>query len=115
MSKNTENKTDKEQTPVEEGKKNYTLLYIAIGCLAVSAVLFALAFILSGLTPLKGAGVYLLIASMLFALASASFLNGQKRKSYNTVCKIVRVLSYVLMVAALAVFVIGASLAGTAK
>ena len=100
--KNTEQQSD-------EDAKNFTLLYVAIGCFAVSCITFALAFLI------KYAGVYMLIASLLCSLAAVSFLNGQKRKAYNTLCKVLRILSYVIMVAALAVFIIGASLAGSAK
>lgn len=92
--KNTENPT-------------FTLLYIAIGCFAVACVLFALAFLISG------AGVYMLIASMTCALAAMSFINAQKRKATNKLCKIIQILSYVILFAAVAVFVIGASVAGT--
>ena len=104
------NKEDKNtQETNEEGAKSFTLLYIAIGCFAVAGVLFALAFVI------KGAGVYMLIASMVTSLAAVSFINGQKRKATNKLCKIMQILSYVVMIAALAVFIIGASMAGAAK
>lgn len=82
-------------------KPNFTLLYIAIGCFAVACVLFALAFIISG------AGVYMLISCMILSLAAVSFINGQKRRATNKLCKIMQILSYVIMIAALAVFIIG--------
>ncbi len=104
---NEENKNTEQTT--EEGAKNFTLLYIAIGCFSVSCITLALAFFI------KNAGVFMLIASLLCSLAAVSFLNGQKRKAYNTLCKVIRILSYVVMVAALAVFIIGASIAGSAK
>ena len=85
----------------------FTLLYIAIGCFAVACVLFALSFVI------KGAGVYMLIASMTCALGAMSFINAQKRKATNKLCKIIQILSYVILFAAVAVFVIGASVAGT--
>ena len=109
MNKDNKNIEEKSEVNAGEGAKNFTLLYVAIGCLAVSCIAFALAFII------KNAGVYMLIASLLCSLASVSFLNAQKRKAYNKLCLVIRILSYVIMVAALAVFVIGASLAGTAK
>ncbi len=82
-------------------KITFTLLYVAIGCFAVSCVLFALAFVISG------AGVYLLIASMTCSLAAMSFINAQKRKAANKLCKVFQILSYVIMFAAVAVFVWG--------
>lgn len=99
---NNEQKNNDEMTETpENGVKNFTLLYIAIGCFAVSCVLFALAFVI------KYAGVYMLIASMICSLASVSFLNGQKRRAYNKFCFVLRILSYAIMLAALAVFIIG--------
>ncbi|MCM1546466.1 MAG: hypothetical protein NC033_05460 [Clostridiales bacterium] len=102
-------KDEKKDEQPEEGNKNFTLLYVAIGCFAAACVLFALAFVISG------AGVYMLIASMICALAAVSFINGQKRKASNTLCKVMQILSYVVMIAALAVFIFGASVSGTAK
>ncbi len=96
------NKKDKNtEETTEEGEKNFTLLYVAIGCFAASFVLFALSFFISG------AGVYLLIASMTCSLAAMSFINAQKRKAVNKLCKIFQILSYVIMFAAVAIFVWG--------
>ena len=100
--KNTEEVT-------ENGAKSFTLLYVAIGCFAAACVLFALSFVI------YGAGVYMLIASMTCSLAAMSFINAQKRKATNRLCKIFQILSYVIMFAAVAVFVIGASMANSAK
>ena len=102
---NNEDKNTEETT--EEGKKSFTLLYVAMGCFAAACILFGLSFVI------YGAGVYMLIASMTCALAAMSFVNAQKRKAVNKLCKIVQILSYVIMFAAGAVFVIGASMAGT--
>ncbi|MCM1437603.1 MAG: hypothetical protein NC131_00125 [Roseburia sp.] len=99
----------KNEEQPEEGAKNFTFMYVAIGCFAAACILFALAFLI------KNAGVYMLIASLISSLAAVSFLNAQKRKSYNTVCKVIKILSYVVMIAALAVFVIGAAVSGTAR
>lgn len=109
MNKDNNNVEEKTEATAGEGAKNFTLLYVAIGCLAVSCITFALAFVI------KYAGVYMLIASLICSLAAVSFLNAQKRKAYNKLCLVIRISSYVIMVAALAVFVIGASLAGTSK
>ncbi|MDE6691654.1 MAG: hypothetical protein K2K04_06755 [Clostridia bacterium] len=104
------NKDDKntEETTVQ-GAKSFTLLYIAIGCFAAACILFALAFFI------HGAGVYMLIASLTCSLAAVSFINGQKRKATNMLCKVLQILSYVVMFAALAVFVIGAGFGASAK
>ena len=97
--KNTEKTTEETTT---EGAKSFTLLYIAIGCFAAACILFGLSFFI------YGAGVYMLIASLTCSLAAVSFVNGQKRKVTNKLCKVLQILSYIVMFAALAVFVIGA-------
>ena len=90
-------------------KPTFTLLYVAIGCFAAACLTFALSFFI------YGAGVYLLIASLTFSLAAMSFINAQKRKATNKLCKVIQILSYVIMFAALAVFVIGAGFGSTSK
>ena len=89
------------QTDGQGEAKNFTLMFIALGCLVVGAIIFALSFFI------KGAGVYLIIASMIFALACSSFLNGQKRRAYSNACKVIMVLSYALMIACVAVVLTG--------
>ena len=76
-------------------------MFVALGCLIAGAIVFVLSFFI------KGAGVPLIIASMILALACASFLNGQKRKAYSNACKVLQVLSYVLMIACVAVVLTG--------
>lgn len=110
---NKENKNT-EETPAEEGEKNFRLLYVAIGCFAAACLLFALALGLTAAKVIVGKGVYLLIASMICALAAMSFINGQKRRCVNKLCKIMQVLNYVILFANLAVFVIGVSMAKAA-
>lgn len=104
---NNEDKNTEETK--EEGVKSFTLLYVAIGCFAVACVLFALAFLI------KGAGVYMLISSTVLSLAAVSFINGQKRRAVNKLCKIFQILSYVVMIAALAVIIIGTATVNTAS
>lgn len=110
-----ENKDDAAAQPVEEskpeesGKKNLVYFYIAIACFALGCVLFGISF------AIKGAGVYLLISSMISTLASVSFLNAQKKHGETAACKVIRFLSYVVMAAALIVFVIGMSVSASAK
>lgn len=91
------------------GKKNLVCFYVAIGCFVLGCILFALSFVI------RGAGVYMLIASMISELAAVSFLNGQKKYGVNTACKVIRILSYVVMAAAIIVVVIGMSVTATAK
>lgn len=98
-----------EETGAESGAKNFTLMFVALGCLLAGIVLFILSFFI------KGAGVYLLVASMIFALACASFLNGQKRRAYSTACKVLRVACYVLMVACVGVVIAGTVTVNTQK
>ena len=87
-----------EQNPQE---KNFLFFYIAIGCFAVGAVLFGLAF------AIKNAGPYMLFASMISELACVTFLNAQKKKYHFVWVKVLRVLSYVVMGAALAIVILG--------
>lgn len=86
-------------------KKSNISLYIAIGCLAVAAVLFILAF---ALTPaVKGVGVYLLIASAITALAGASFINAQKRQGKTKLLLALQIVAYVIMLGAVAIIALG--------
>lgn len=98
-----------ESKPEESGKKSLICFYIAIGCFALGCVLFGISF------AIKGAGVYLLISSMISSLASVSFLNAQKKYGENAACNVIRILSYLVMTAALIVFVIGMSVSASAK
>lgn len=107
---NKEDKNTEEEITDGEGAKSFTYLYIAIGCFAAACALFALALGLTAAHVIKDKGVYLLIASMLCALAAMSFINAQKRKAVNKLCKIMQVLNYVILFANLAVFVIGVSM-----
>lgn len=91
-----------EQTPQE---KNFLYFYISIGCFAVGALLFGLAF------AIKNAGTYMLFASMISELASVTFLNAQKKKYDFVWIKVVRVASYVIMGAALLIVIFGISVA----
>lgn len=91
-----------EQTPQE---KNYIFFFIAIGCFAVGALLFGLAF------AIKNAGTYMLFASMISELASVTFLNAQKKKYDFKWILIVRIASYVIMGAALVIVIFGLSVA----
>lgn len=104
--KNTEKPTEE---TTQEGAKSFTLLYVAMGCFAAACILFALSFFI------YGAGVYLLIASLTCSLAAMSFVNGQKRKATNKLCKVLQILSYIIMFAAVAVFVWGTATVNAAK
>lgn len=92
---------EKANADEKSGAENFTLMFVALGCLVAGVIIFILSFFI------KGAGVYLIIASMIFALACASFLNGQKRKAYSNACKVLRVLSYALMIACVGVVIAG--------
>ena len=84
-----------------DGQKNLIFFWIAVGCFAAGIVLLALAF------TIKNAGTALLIASMFAELACATFLNAQKKKYDFLWVKIARVACYIVMGAALAVFIMG--------
>ncbi len=87
--------------------KSKLCFYIALGCFIVGCVLFGVSF------AAHGAGVYLILASMILELASVSFLNGQKKHGYFKLCTVLRIVSYVVMIAGLAVVLAG--MAATAK
>lgn len=106
--KENEEKTG-EQPEENGGKNSFICFYIAVACFALGCVLFGISF------AVKGAGVYLLISSMISELACVSFLNAQKKHGENKACKIIRILSYVVMAAGIIVFVIGMSLSASAK
>lgn len=109
MNKDEKNSEETVENSAPEGAKNFIYLYIAIGCFAAACLTFALSFFI------YGAGVYMLVASMTCSLAAMSFVNAQKRKAKNILCKVLQILSYVIMFAAVAVFVIGAGMAATAQ
>lgn len=81
--------------------KSKLCFYIALGCFIAGCILFGISF------AVNGAGVYLILASMISELASVSFLNGQKKYGYFKFCTILRVASYVVMVAGLVVVLAG--------
>lgn len=105
--KNTDLQPQTDDQP--QGKKAFLCLYIAIGCLAAGCILFALSFVI------KGFGVHMLIASMIAELAAVSFLNGQKKRTPVKVGFALTIISYVIIAAALIVFVVGIGIANTAK
>lgn len=107
--KNAPDEEAAKQTDGQTGNKNFVCLYVAIGCFAVACILLALSFFI------RGAGVYMLIASMLSSLACASFLNAQKRRGENKVCKILRIVNYVVMGAAILVVVVGMGVTSASK
>lgn len=102
-----------ENTAAENGTENgapesnkYLFMYIALGCFLLGCVLFALSFFI------HGAGVYLLISSMISELACLSFINAQKRKVMTAACRVTQILAYVIMFAAVIVFVLGTITSG---
>ena len=96
-----DNPNDKDNGEQPDGQKDYVFFWIAVACFAVGVVLFALAFLI------KNAGTTLLIASMFSELACATFLNAQKKRYNFLWVKIARVACYIIMGAALAVFIMG--------
>lgn len=93
-----EENADREAQGEASSKKCF---WTAIGCCAAGAVFFGLMFTVLG--------VYALLASLICELASVSLLNGQKKYGYFNACKVLRVVSYVIMAAGVAVmvFIIG--------
>lgn len=92
------NKKDKDsEQPVEYHGKTYA--YIAVGLICLSCVAIGLIFTVLG--------IYSLIASVLFCLASLSFINIQKRKNNFTGLKIITVCAYTALGIALLIFIGG--------
>ncbi len=85
----------------EEGVKTNLYLFIALGCFIVGAILFGLSF------AIKGAGTYMLFGSMITELAAVTFLNVQKRHGYTVWCKVLRIASYAVMLAAILLVIMG--------
>lgn len=82
-----------EQQPLGDTKVYF---WVAVGACAVGALLLGLAFI-------PQVGQYGVFSSMLCQLVCITFLNVQKKYKYFTACKILRVLSYVLLLAGAAI------------
>jgi hypothetical protein len=88
------NKDNKPNEPTEQSDtKKY--FWVAVVCFALGALFLGLSFTILG--------VYATFASMILELASVSFLNAQKKYNYFTACKVLRVVSYVVMGAGLAI------------
>lgn len=103
---------DNEKKPSDDGKeseapqkKSLTFFFVALGCLVGGALLFGLAF------AIPGAGTYMLFASMFSELACATFLNAQKRKYNFKWVMVTRIICYAIMVAAIAIVLLGISVA----
>lgn len=80
-------------------KKLY--FYIAAAFFTAGLILLILAFVL------KNVGTYALISSMIAELIAVSLLNAQKRYGTFGLCRILRFACYAVMIAAVAVVVIG--------
>ena len=95
----TEEITENTQTAQAPKKNGRIFFYIALACTAASPVFFGLTF-----TPL---GVYSLLASILFCLASLSLLGTQKKKENFKGVLILTIVTYVLLGIFLAFFIGG--------
>lgn len=116
MNDNNENLNEDEELTEEEKRRLYMpLFYIAVGCFGVGCILFILSIIFTFVVK-NGISVYFLIASMIGELASVSFLNAMKQKGgHGKLRTIFVILSYVVMGAALVIFIAGTAVAGIAK
>lgn len=95
ITENTEN-TQPAQAPKKNGR---VFFYIALACTVLGAVSFGLTFTLLG--------VYALLASILFCLASLSLLGTQKKKENFTGVLILTIATYILLGIFLAFFIGG--------
>lgn len=100
----------------EEDKKNAAIyFFIALGCFAVGCVLFALAMVFTFAVK-NGTAYYFIIATMISELAAVSFLNAQKKKGGDGKLRFAFViLSYIVMGAALVIFLMGTVANGIAN
>lgn len=109
------NKEIEELTEEEKRKQYMTHFYISLGCFAVGCVLFILSILFTFVVK-NGIAIYFLIASMIAELASVSFLNAMKQKGGEGKLRTIFViLSYVIMGAALIIFIAGTTTAGIVK
>ena len=88
-----------EQKKDEVKSETKLYAYIAIGLAAAGAVALGVSFTVLG--------IYALIASMLFEIASMTFVNLQKKKKDFKWLIYIRIVAYVLFAAAILVFVGG--------
>jgi hypothetical protein len=85
------NNQDNQQPTEQDDLKQH--FWIALVCFILGAVALGLSFTVLG--------VYSLFASMILELCSVTFLNVQKKHNYFFFCKVLRVASYVVMLAAI--------------
>ena len=83
----------------KNGNGQYVYAYIAIGLIIVGAIALGVSFTVLG--------VYALIASMLFEIAAMTFVNLQKRRQDLKWLIYLKIAAYVLIGAALLIFVGG--------
>lgn len=113
--KNLKPDEELEELTEEEKRRNYmTHFYISVGCFGVGSILFILSIIFT--FTVAGIAIYFLIASMIAELASVSFLNAMKLKGGNGKLRTIFViLSYIVMGAALLIFISGTTVGIIAK
>lgn len=119
MSENKNNKDEQKvqdlQEQEENAKKIKIYFYISLGCFIVGCILFALVLVFTFAVK-NGTAVYFIIASMVSELASVSFLNAMKQKGYDGKLRMIFViLSYIVMGAALIIFLMGTVANGVGK
>lgn len=109
------NEKDLQNADGEEDKKSAAIyFFIALGCFAVGCALFALAMVFTFAVK-NGTAYYFIIATMISELAAVSFLNAQKKKGGDGKLRFAFViLSYIVMGAALAIFLMGTVASGIA-
>ena len=94
-------------------KPNFICLYIAIAVFALGVVSLALAIGLAFVVT--NVGIYFLVGSMVAELAAISFCNAQKQNGQHKLTKVFKVLSYVVLFAAVIIFAVGTSISATNK
>lgn len=114
--KDLKNSNEEEQSENEDNKKNATIyFFISLGCFILGCVLFTLAMVFTFAVK-NGTAYYFIIATMISELASVSFLNAMKKKGGDGKVRFVFViLSYIVMGAALIIFLMGTVASGIAK
>lgn len=94
-------------------KPNFICLYIAIAVFALGVVLFGLSIGLAFVVA--NVGVYLLIGSMVAELAAISFCNAQKTNGQHKLTIVFKVLSYIVMFAAVIIFAVATGVGASNK
>jgi hypothetical protein len=93
MDKNNNKNANNINQQQEIEDENKVCFWVSVGLFAVGLILFVVSLFVTVI------GFYGILASMIAQLAAITFLNVQKKHGYFFACKVIRVLSYIVMIA----------------